>query len=61
MYRHGLYDGQHGDGGNFVSWEAGSVLPEGTEGQMGSEHMYSFDHAYRISAVRDWLIGKTDG
>ncbi len=45
-----------GNNANFVSWEQGSVLPEGTESAMGSEHMYSFDHAYKIDAVRDWLF-----
>ena len=42
---------------NFISWEEGSVLPDGNDGSsMGSEHMYSFDHAYKISNVRDWLF-----
>ncbi len=45
---------------NFISWEAGSVLPEGQDGSaLGSEHMYSFDHAYKISAVRDWLFDQS--
>ncbi len=42
---------------NFISWEIGSVLPEGQDG--GSEHLYSFDHAYKISAVRDWLFDQS--
>ncbi|MCD8117098.1 MAG: hypothetical protein LUE21_08320 [Oscillospiraceae bacterium] len=42
---------------NFIAWEEGSVLPDGMDAaSTGSEHMYSFDHAYKISAVRDWLF-----
>ncbi len=42
---------------NFVNWEEGSVLPDGVEsGGMGGEHMYSFDHPYKISVLRDWLF-----
>lgn len=42
---------------NFVLFEKGTTLPEGltaTQSKAG-EHMYSFDYAYRIKAVRDWL------
>lgn len=38
---------------NIFEFETGTVLPE--DGK-GSEHMYSFDYAYRISAARDWLF-----
>ncbi len=38
---------------NFISFEAGSVLPESGKGM---EHMCSFDFAYRLDAVRDWLF-----
>ncbi|MCD8122518.1 MAG: hypothetical protein LUE65_09850 [Clostridiales bacterium] len=41
---------------NFVSWEKGSVLPDDMEGFEGNEHMYSFDHPYKISVLRDWLF-----
>lgn len=42
---------------NFISWEEGSVLPDGVEsGGMGGEHMYSFDHPYKISTLRNWLF-----
>ncbi len=42
---------------NFISWEEGSVLPDGVEASgMGGEHMYSFDHPYKISTLRDWLF-----
>lgn len=38
---------------NLIGFENGTVLPE--DGK-GSEHMYSFDHAYQLSPVRDWLF-----
>lgn len=38
---------------NIFEFETGSVLPE--DGK-GSEHMYSFDYAYKVAAVRDWLF-----
>ncbi|MFZ5969574.1 MAG: hypothetical protein ACOYVK_20635 [Bacillota bacterium] len=43
---------------NFVTFELGTVLPEGVP--VGtSEHMYSFDYAYKIEGVRDWLFNQT--
>ncbi len=41
---------------NFIKWEAGSVLPESGKGM---EHMASFDFAYKLAAVRDWLFKQT--
>lgn len=38
---------------NFIRWETGSVLPESGKGM---EHMASFDYAYKLTAVRDWLF-----
>ena len=38
---------------NRFQFESGTVLPE--DGK-GSEHMYSFDYAYKVTAVRDWLF-----
>jgi predicted peptidase len=38
---------------NLIEFEPGTVLPE--DGK-GSEHMYSFDYAYKVTAVRDWLF-----
>lgn len=38
---------------NIFQFEPGSVLP--ADGK-GSEHMYSFDYAYKIPSVRDWLF-----
>ncbi len=38
---------------NFIIFTRGSVMPE--NGQ-GNEHMYSFDYAYKLTEVRDWLF-----
>lgn len=45
-----------GDDINFITFTTGSVLPE--SGQ-GNEHMASFDYAYKLSEVRDWLFRQT--
>ena len=37
---------------NFITFTKGSVLENG--GNM--EHMASFDYAYRLTPVRDWLF-----
>ena len=37
---------------NMIRWEAGTVL----NGSGGMEHMASFDYAYKLEAVRDWLF-----
>lgn len=40
---------------NMATFKLGTVLPEGVA--VGtSEHMYSFDYAYKIEGVRDWLF-----
>ena len=39
---------------NFIMFEKGSVVPEGMT--VGNEHMYSFDYAYKLESVRDWLF-----
>lgn len=38
---------------NIINFESKSVLP--ADGK-GSEHMYSFDYAYRLTPVREWLF-----
>lgn len=38
---------------NLITFEPGTVLPENVT---GSEHMYSFDCAYRLAPVRTWLF-----
>ena len=40
---------------SFIQFRYGTVLPEGV--QPGTpEHMFSFDYAYKIDALRDWLF-----
>ena len=41
-----------GHDANFIRFELGSVLKDGNT----MEHMASFNYAYRIPAVRDWLF-----
>lgn len=38
---------------NIINFESGTVLP--ADGK-GSEHMYSFDYAYKLVPVREWLF-----
>lgn len=40
---------------NFIVFTEGSVIPEG---KSGIEHMWSFDYAYRLKAVREWLFNQ---
>ena len=42
----------------FLTFKAGSTLPDETEGKY-SEHMTSFDYAYRMQALREWLLMQT--
>ena len=44
-----------GNSANFIRFETGSVL----NGGQGMEHMASFNYAYKIAAVRDWLFEQT--
>ncbi len=41
---------------NMIQFSPGSVLP--ADGK-GSEHMYSFDYAYKIQSVKEWLFKQT--
>ena len=43
----------NGNNINFIKFETGTVLPESGKGM---EHMASFDYAYKLAAVRDWLF-----
>lgn len=43
---------------NMIRFETGSVFKEG-EG--GMEHMASFNYAYKLTAVRDWLFSQSKG
>ncbi len=38
-----------------ITWKEGTVLPEGTAAGT-SEHMYSFDYAYKAAPVLEWLF-----
>lgn len=44
-----------GNNANFIRFETGSVLNGGN----GMEHMASFNYAYKITAVRDWLFAQS--
>lgn len=46
-----------GNNANFVTFTAGTTLAEGQNAMSGAgEHMTSFDYAYKLEAVRDWLF-----
>lgn len=40
---------------NFVRFTKGTVIPQNST-ERASEHMYSFDYAYKLKGVRDWLF-----
>ena len=45
---------------NFVTFTLGSTLTEGQSSAGGAgEHMTSFDYAYKLEAVRDWLFAQS--
>lgn len=41
---------------NFIRFTARTVAPDSQAAWRGAEHMYSFDPAYRLESVRDWLF-----
>ena len=41
---------------NFVTFTQGSTTANGQSGGPAGEHMTSFDYAYKLEAVRDWLF-----
>ena len=45
-----------GNKGNFITFTLGSTITGGSSGGGAGEHMTSFDYAYKIEAVRDWLF-----
>ena len=54
----------NGDTANFATFDTGTVLEvAGTSSSSGmggsSEHMASFEPAYKIAAARDWLLSQT--
>lgn len=49
-----------GNKANFITFTAGTTVTSGSTGKSGAgEHMTSFDYAYRIEAVRDWLFAQS--
>jgi predicted peptidase len=49
-----------GDSAFFVTFAEGTVLEaSGSSGGVGGEHMASFQPAYEITALRDWLLAQT--
>lgn len=47
----------HEQRANFITFKAKSTLPDEINKQY-SEHMTSFDYAYKISALREWLLAQ---
>lgn len=45
----------------FLTFKAGTTLPEDAGEVKYSEHMTSFDYAYRMHEVRKWLLDQTKG
>ena len=46
-----------GNSANFVTFTLGTTIAEGQSAGGGAgEHMTSFDYAYKLEAVRDWLF-----
>jgi len=46
-----------GNSANFITFTLGSTTTDGSTGGSGAgEHMTSFDYAYKLEAVRDWLF-----
>jgi predicted peptidase len=41
---------------NFVRFRKGTVIPKGTKSSPMLEHIYTWDVAYTIEGVRDWLF-----
>ena len=50
-----------GKNANFLEWQEGSVMPEGQSagGGMAGEHMYSFDHAYKVTTALAWILSQS--
>ena len=45
-----------GNSANFVTFTKGTTVQGGTS---GSEHLTSFDYAYKLESVRDWLFAQS--
>ena len=44
---------------NFVTFTLGTTLAAGQTSGGAGEHMTSFDYAYKLGAVRDWLFSRS--
>ena len=48
---------EEGSKANFITFTLGTTVPAGSVTRGGAgEHMTSFDYAYKLEAVRDWLF-----
>lgn len=48
---------EQGNNANFITFTLGSTTADGSISTSGAgEHMTSFDYAYKLEAVRDWLF-----
>ena len=45
---------------NLKQFAGGTVVPEDSQG-FGAEHMYSFDYAYKLDGLREWLLRQVKG
>lgn len=45
-----------GRNANFVTFTKGTTVSGGAS---GSEHLTSFDYAYKLETVRDWLFDQS--
>ncbi|MBR1684035.1 MAG: pyrroline-5-carboxylate reductase [Clostridia bacterium] len=51
---------EEGNRANFITFTLGSTLDGASTGNSpAGEHMTSFDYAYRLTAVRDWLFAQS--
>ena len=52
-----------GDEANFATFKTGTVLTasgqSSSSGMGGTEHMASFEPAYKIAALREWLFAQS--
>jgi len=50
-----------GKNANFIEWQEGSVMPDGQSagGGMSGEHMFSFDHAYKVTTALAWILSQS--
>ena len=46
---------------SFITFTAGTTLPDGAGAEKYSEHMTSFDYAYRMQTAREWLLSQVKG